>query len=230
VRHFYEGKKVRFDSDGTAVGGKQGIWTIHGYVRVNKVRIKNRLIAIDGERLAAIYDDKQKNMKLASYEEPVRFELPIGTDPSAALLRMFVGMDEDASKLVPDYWKQYAETHYMADLSKASVKPPQRDQPEVEPGVYRVGGSVKPPILIKQVEPEFTQFARQFRITGSTAVRVIVDENGHPTKVSIIRPLGAGLDENAVDAVKKWSFRPGTKDDRPVKTLVTVEVTYSFHP
>jgi len=56
VRHFYEGKKIVFEADGTATGGKEGIWTIHGYVRINHVRIKNGAILIDGERLAAIYD------------------------------------------------------------------------------------------------------------------------------------------------------------------------------
>jgi len=105
-------------------------------------------------------------MLLRSYEEPVRFELPIGTDLNAALLRMFVGIDEDGAPLVPDIWKEFVKTHAIADLAKAPTVPPMQEQPMAEPGVYRVGGSVKPPVVSNQVEPVFTDFARKFRING----------------------------------------------------------------
>lgn len=228
VRHFYQGKKIKFEADGTATGAKEGIWTVDGYVKIRKIQIKNGAILIDGERLAAIYDPRQNNMRLRSYEEPVRFELPMGANPNAALLRMFVGADEDEATLVPDIWKEFAQTHAIADLSQGSFMPPRREQAQPEPGVYRVGGSVKPPAVVYQAEPEFSQFARQFRIAGTTTLSLIVDEKGQPTRISVIRPLGSGLDERAADAVMRWRFRPGTKNGVPVKTRIAVEVDFRF--
>jgi hypothetical protein len=72
VRHFYQGKKIKYGPDGTATGAKEGIWTVDGYVKIRKIEIKDGAILISGERLAAIYDPKQNNMLLRSYEEPVR--------------------------------------------------------------------------------------------------------------------------------------------------------------
>ena len=57
---------------------------------------------------------------------------------------------------------------------------------------------------------------------------VIVNERGHATNVSVISPLGYGLDQRAVAAVRRWEFSPGLKDGNPVKTVTLVEVEFRF--
>jgi protein TonB len=53
-----------------------------------------------------------------------------------------------------------------------------------------------------------------------------------PTDIKITRPLGSGLDEKAVEAVRQWRFKPGTKDGSPVAVRINVEINFNLmkHP
>ncbi len=93
-------------------------------------------------------------------------------------------------------------------------------------GLYRVGGGVSAPIPIYKVEPEYSEDARKAKFQGTVVLSIVVDERGMPTNFKVIRPLGLGLDEKAIEAVKQWRFRPAQKDGRPVAVLATVEVNF----
>jgi len=229
VRHFYEGSLLRYDKDCKVVGAPEGRWTVTGYVEVQRLRIEDGALVMEARRLAAIYDKKQRNMRLARYGEPVVIKIPIASDSDALqkLKQVFVTIEEDQAALVPSYWRHYAETHEIIDLKKPFTRPEEKDA-EPKDGVYRVGGSITPPKPLKMPEPHFTQFARQFGIQGNTAIVVVVDENGAPQDLSIAMPLGAGLDEAAVEALEKWRFEPARKDGQPVKVRVLVEFDYHF--
>jgi protein TonB len=55
---------------------------------------------------------------------------------------------------------------------------------------------------------------------------VVVDEKGNPRDLKVMRPLGLGLDQKAIEAVEKWKFRPGMKDGKPVAVQATIEVNF----
>ena len=93
-------------------------------------------------------------------------------------------------------------------------------------GVYRVGGGVSQPILIKKIEPEYSEEARKARFQGTVVLSIIVDDAGMPRNIRVVRPLGLGLDEKAVEAVQKWRFRPAYKDAKPVAVHATVGVNF----
>ena len=86
---------------------------------------------------------------------------------------------------------------------------------------------VTAPVVIHQVEPEYPDEARKAKFQGSVLVAVEVDEQGRVRGVRIVKPAGLGLDEKAMEAVKKWRFRPATRDGRPVSVPASIEV--SFH-
>ena len=90
----------------------------------------------------------------------------------------------------------------------------------------RVGGDVSPPVLISKVEPEYSAAAHKAKYSGSVLVSLVVDANGLPQDIHVVRPVGLGLDEKAVEAVTQWRFHPGTKSGRPVPILAQVEVTF----
>jgi TonB family protein len=83
------------------------------------------------------------------------------------------------------------------------------------------------PQLIYQIDPEFSEEARRAKINGTVVLVVDVDTQGHPANVRILRSLGMGLDEKAMEAVLRWKFRPGRRDGKPVTVPATIEV--SFH-
>ena len=93
-------------------------------------------------------------------------------------------------------------------------------------GVYRIGGGVSAPALIFKVEPEYSEEARKAKFQGTVVLYVVVDEKGQPRELKVVRPLGLGLDEKAIEAVQKWRFKPGVKDGKPVAVAATVEVNF----
>jgi TonB family protein len=71
--------------------------------------------------------------------------------------------------------------------------------------------------------------ARRIRYQGVVVLSVVVDPSGHPRNIHILRALGLGLDEKAIQAVQKWKFEPGMKDGRPVAVAVNVEVNFRLY-
>jgi len=86
------------------------------------------------------------------------------------------------------------------------------DDPILEGGVYRRGPRVSGPMLVSKVEPSYTEGARRAGISGMVLVSLAVDPSGKPRSMKVIRGLGFGLDEKAVEAVAQWRYRPGLKD------------------
>ncbi len=93
-------------------------------------------------------------------------------------------------------------------------------------GVYRIGGGVSAPALIYKVEPEYSEEARKAKHQGTVVLYIVVDDKGNPQGMRVVRPIGLGLDEKAIEAVKKWRFKPGLKDGRPVAVAATIEVNF----
>ncbi len=93
-------------------------------------------------------------------------------------------------------------------------------------GVYRIGGGVSAPSLLSKVEPEYSEEARKAKFQGTVVLSVVVDANGNPKELKVVRPLGLGLDQKAIEAVEKWHFRPGLKDGKPVAVAATIEVNF----
>jgi TonB family protein len=87
-----------------------------------------------------------------------------------------------------------------------------------------------PPKVLHRVEARYTREARANGIQGTVLIEVAVDETGKPGNVTVLSPIGFGLDIRALDAVRQWSFRPGFKDGKPVRSVTTVEVKFRiFH-
>ncbi|MFL6417339.1 MAG: energy transducer TonB [Bryobacteraceae bacterium] len=93
-------------------------------------------------------------------------------------------------------------------------------------GAFRIGGDVSAPVLVSKTEPEYSEEARKAKYSGEVLLSIVVDERGVPRDIHVVRPLGLGLDEKAIEAVMKWRFRPGMKGGRPVATQAQVQVNF----
>jgi TonB family protein len=93
-------------------------------------------------------------------------------------------------------------------------------------GVFRVGGGVAAPGLLRKVEPQYSEEARQAGYQGTVLLYVQVDPSGKPVNMRVLHSLGLGLDQKAIEAVQKWQFKPGTKDGVPVTVEAQVEVNF----
>lgn len=91
---------------------------------------------------------------------------------------------------------------------------------------FKVGRGVTAPRPISHNEPKYSEKARKKKIQGTVMLSLVVDTNGEPADITVLLPLGDGLDENAVEAVRTWRFQPGTKDGQPVRVQATIEVNF----
>ncbi len=83
-----------------------------------------------------------------------------------------------------------------------------------------------PPQLFYAPEPAFTDEARRERFEGTCVVSLVIDEQGNATRVEVVVPVGHGLDEKAVEAVKRYRFKPATLQGKPVPLRVNIEVHF----
>lgn len=101
--------------------------------------------------------------------------------------------------------------------------------PPVEPtGPIRVGGDVAPPKKLFSPQPQYTEIARKARITGVVIVEAIIDKSGSVTNVKVLKGLPMGLDQAAVDAIKKWKFEPATLNGKPVAVIYNLTVNFQL--
>ena len=95
-------------------------------------------------------------------------------------------------------------------------------------GLKHIGGGVSSPELIYKVDPEFSEEARKAKFMGIVLVNLIVDQNGSPQNVHVLRGVGMGLDEKAVEAVKQYRFKPAREGGKPVAVELNVEVNFQI--
>jgi TonB family protein len=96
-----------------------------------------------------------------------------------------------------------------------------------QPG-YRVGGGFTGPTLIFRVEPEYSEEARKARYEGTVVLEAVVRKDGRVDVINLMRKIGFGLDQNAIEALKRWRFRPATKNGVPVDSTLNVEVRFNL--
>jgi TonB family protein len=96
-------------------------------------------------------------------------------------------------------------------------------------GVFKVGGGISAPQAIATPDPEYTEEARNAKTQGTCILWMIVDDQGHPRDIRIVRGLGFGLDAKAIEAVKQWRFQPALKDGHPVNVQISVEVGFKLY-
>jgi TonB family protein len=90
------------------------------------------------------------------------------------------------------------------------------------------GPGITPPRVVSKVDPAYSESAREIHYTGTVLLSLVVMPDGAPVNVQILLPLGAGLDEKAVEAVNQWRFQPGTRksDGQPIAVQAQVELNF----
>ena len=110
------------------------------------------------------------------------------------------------------------------------LPPPQSrdaDKKGAEGGIQKIGPGVTPPRVLYQPDPSYSERARKEGYGGTCVLWLVVDPDGRPRDIRVSRPLGMGLDEQAIEAVRSWRFEPATKNGTKVAVQINVEV--SFH-
>ncbi len=137
---------------------------------------------------------------------------------SAALDKIFAtAVDQSVIDTLPGYWQTYFAT-------KAG-----KVRSATDAAALRAGGDVKAPHLLTMINPDSNDYAQKSGIAGMILLQTVVSPSGKPGQVTIVRPIGFGLDEKAVEAVERAQFRPGTQDGKVVPVLVNLDVTFRIY-
>lgn len=96
-------------------------------------------------------------------------------------------------------------------------------------GPMHPGGGVSEPVLLYAPDPEFSDEARRAKYQGVCVVGLIVDAQGNPQQVHIVRPLGMGLDEKAMEAVRQYKFKPAVFHGHAVPVEINIEVNFRIY-
>lgn len=245
----YCGAELQFDAKGKLVqGGTDGAWTLCQDVLVKEIHRTGDLIHIAGQRIYLRYDIGKRRFRevneeidlhskkykdlVAGQQVAIQISLPAGQDTAAvqaAIDRVLGPMD--LSPLQPDseLW-----LGFLTNLQKTGTQeayPQKTDKgfiPFKNGEVLRVGNGVTAPQIVNTPDPSYTDEAREARFQGTGVYSAIIDHEGKVTRVSVIRPLGLGLDETAAQAVRTWQFKPALKDGRPVAVAVNIEVKFNL--
>jgi TonB family protein len=136
-----------------------------------------------------------------------------------ALDKIFApGLDERMMASMPEFWKLY----YEAAAAKTDYRPK-------DPTVLRQSGVDEKAKLTSKFEPESNDFAQDAGVAGMCLYHTVIDSDGRPSEIAVARPIGFGLDEKAVEAIRKASFQPAMKDGKPVPVLLDLVVQFRIY-
>src|SRR5262249_12468508 len=86
----------------------------------------------------------------------------------------------------------------------------------------------KPPVVVHSVEPQYSVQAHNEKVSGTVVLLLVVGTDGLAHVIRVVRPLGSGLDEAAVEAVKQFKFKPAQSQRTPVPAMINIEVPFRY--
>lgn len=120
----------------------------------------------------------------------------------------------------------------LALLLSAQDRPP---SPQEDSAPLKVCSSQSPspcataPKAIFHPNPQYSEKARKKKAGGTVVLETIVGIDGHAHDIRVVKPLAYGLSEQAVKALRDWTFEPGLKDGKPVPVVLQVEMDFRLY-
>jgi TonB family protein len=125
------------------------------------------------------------------------------------------GFDTRMMAAMPEFWKLY----YQAAAAKSDYRPS-------DPSVLRQNTVDRKARLLSTFEPDSNEYAQANGVAGMALYHVVIGADSKPAEIAVARPIGFGLDENAVEAIRKARFEPALKDGKPVPVLLDLVVEF----
>ena len=125
------------------------------------------------------------------------------------------GLDQRMMAAMPDFWKLY----YQAVAAKADYRP-------ADASILRQNTVDQKAHLLTSFEPDSNDFAQSAGVAGMALYHTVIGADGRPGEIAVARPIGFGLDENAVAAIRKAKFAPAIKNGQPVPVMLDLVVQF----
>jgi TonB family protein len=227
-----------------------GSWTTAS-IEVDGIEAHGNDIVIIGKRYGFAFDKKTKTLvqrKLKQGKGPegdTRIQLtiqgPLSGSPDSFVRKVkekiFLIDTKEMPQLVPSYWRRYftdslnrkSESQVTHGTQSSAITDVQDKKTSDGMAIYHVGKAVKPPRPVYSPDPDYSEPARASKFQGVSVLAAVILPTGMVGDISIVRPIGLGLDEKAVEAIKTWRFQPAMRGNEPVAVAVNVEVQFNLY-
>jgi TonB family protein len=238
LRSYSAESQVHMHWDGAVLSEQLPRVRTFGIITVDSVKLKSNKIEIRGDRRTLLRGASEK-LVLSSAVQPVLITIDVAKADIAPLLPrlpdlLFFPTQDAAIAGLP---ATYRNSMHANISSECCGQPPARNLKDCDcahSGADTCGtelpqtgmSGLKPPKVLRTVDPEFSEEARRSKFSGNVEVGMQVEATGHTTNFWLAKPAGLGLDEKAVDAVSQYVFAPATCHDQPVPTTLYVSVNF----
>ncbi|NYF78253.1 energy transducer TonB [Granulicella arctica] len=235
LRGSWREDKLHFDGSGKLLGTSDlRSFTLCG-VDVTKVHLKNDKLLLDAKRVGLELKEtmpKRVVLQVGTFHHlhdedmQITIDLPQGGDYGAALDAIFADGLADLTPSLPTYWQPYAHKTF---LPANTLAPTAQITPSTQQPPKKVGGAFEPPQLLKSADPIFSDAAHNLKYPAVILIGLIVEADGSASNLSLEKPAGLGLDEQALYAVRKYTFKPATENSVPVRVSLTIAVNFQIY-
>jgi TonB family protein len=250
LRQPVEKDSQQYDSDGKLLsGGREGSWTLYGGVVIKNVTLGQDQLLIEGDRALFKYDRDRDEMVTSRGDGHVTLEIHLDRpcdsreQADAIFKHIFAMTDRDLYDRVPDYWKPYVAKRAEQKMKRQRSAGRAADAtgsktgnpgafPDSGPDLSRLPNlaaltkGVTPPEALHTPWPGYTRQAEKRHLEGEVVLLGVIAEDGRVLFPRIMRPLGLGLDEKAIEDVSQWKFKPAMQHGKPVKVTMALEITF----
>lgn len=231
----------QYDTAGKLLSGSQeGAWTLYSGIQIRKISLNEDRLRLEGYRTFFSYDARQTAMSYVPDKDShlkleVLLEHPCSSleEATAIIHRIFAITNQDLLDSVPAFWKPFiakrAGLNWNGQSEPASQTGADQKKPIPSLNAPGLAPDVSPPRAIYTPEPAYSAQARKHKFQGTVALSVIVDKTGRVQRPQIVRAAGMGLDEQAIEIMKKWKFAPALLNGQPVDVEVTLMVAFNLY-
>jgi len=233
--HF--GRSLLFNSSGSLLNhADAGPWSTCGLLQVKKAKVTADGIQFEAKRVILIL--RPEGPEYSTTKPTILQAAPATTDDDVRIQIQVAPLDTEhlndalshafdkgsLQERVEAYWKpERLDVDISGPHAPTIVGVLEGSRP-----VYSGYLGVQAPKVISTQDPSYTEAARRSGLQGVAVLQAIVNENGFPEMLEIVRGLGQGLDLQAILAVSHWKFKPATRDGKPLAVVINVEVTFKL--
>lgn len=235
LRSPFTSRDLKFDSAGQSLSAPPNSgWLLYGGIYVEKLSLSPDTLRLDGHRAASGLENKK--LMLAGFHKSQRIEIHLDQplksldEANAVMARIFFPSADTVQHAMPEFRR--ADDNIPDDqifhVSKNAFRRPDGNALEAAAD-HNKEEIVLPPRPTYTPEPDFSAQARNAKYQGTVVLGIVVDKAGRISRIRLERPLGMGLDENAMEGVKNWRFNPATRNGEPVAVAMNIEVSFNLY-
>ncbi len=243
LRHPIQGDSLEYASDGKVLkGGDEGPWTVYGRIKIDELQLQADKLLLQGSRVDYKLDGRVRQLvPIPNKKKHVSVQVSLNrtpqniTDTDAVLDHIFAFTRKAVVESAPDFWRSYLELNVPTPKGETAPEPDAdarlpvlTDKAKAER--QKFWKNTTPPKPVHTPDPFLPHPVSGGKyFAGVVLLTVFVDETGKVGQIRILRPLGEGLDEEAVNAVKKWRFKPAQREGRAVGVEMNIECAFNLN-